>query len=75
VTWGCCLGRLALVDELDAALEVEPEAGGLGADDGDGPGDEAENQQQDEEVAAAIRHGLRGKVVPRTLSVVLTLTA
>jgi hypothetical protein len=54
---GLRLGRLALVDELDAALEVEAELGLLRRDDRDRPGDEAEDQQEDEEIATAIGHG------------------
>ena len=54
---GRLLGRrLALVDELDAALEVEAELGVLLRDDVERPGDQAEDDQQDEERAAAFGH-------------------
>ena len=45
--------RLALVDELHAALEVEPELRVPAGDGEDRPGDEPEDQQQDEGGAAA----------------------
>ena len=57
--------RLALVDELDAALEVEAEHGLLGLDGAGDPGDHdqrAENQpddqEQDEPIALTIGHRL-----------------
>jgi hypothetical protein len=52
---------LALVDELDAALEVQAELGLLGRDDHRGGGDQPEDQEQDEQRAAAIRHGPGGE--------------
>ena len=50
------LRRLALVDELDAALEVETQFGLLGDDHHRRHGDEAEHREQDEEVATTIGH-------------------
>jgi hypothetical protein len=44
--------RLALVDELDATLEVETEGRLLARDDEDRPCDQSEDEQQDEERAA-----------------------
>ncbi len=41
-------GRLALVDELDAALEVQAELGVLPGDHVEGRGEQAEHDQQDE---------------------------
>ncbi len=56
------LGRLALVDELDAALEVEAELGRLGQDRDRGSRDQAEDDQQNEEMATAFGHpGGRGQ--------------
>ena len=50
------LRRLALVDELDAALQVEAELRRLGQDRRGRPCDQTEDDQQDEQVAAAFRH-------------------
>jgi len=47
---------LALVDELDAALEVEALLGGLGHDDHEGRDQQAQDHQQDEAVASAVGH-------------------
>ena len=55
-------GRLALVDELDAALEVQAELRRLRRDDHRGGGDQSEDQEQDEQRAAAIGHGPGGRV-------------
>ena len=49
-------GRLALVDELDAALEVEAELGRLVGDDQRRDDDQPEHEEQDEEVAAPVAH-------------------
>ena len=50
------LGRLALVDEPDAALEVEAELRRVGEENGRGARDQPEDDQQDEQMAAAFRH-------------------
>jgi len=42
-------GRLCVVDELDAALEVQAEDGRLGQDNRDRAADEGDDDQQDEE--------------------------
>ena len=56
------LGRLALVDELDATLEVEAELGRLGQDRDRGSRDQAEDDQQNKEMATAFGHpGGRGQ--------------
>ena len=46
-------GRLALVDQLDPALEVEAELGRLAGDDQARDDDQAEDEEQDEEIAGA----------------------
>ena len=52
------LGRLALVDELDAALEVEAEPRRLGRDREQRRGEQTRDEKQDEAVAAAVGHRL-----------------
>jgi hypothetical protein len=49
-------GRAPLQDELDAALEVEPELGWLLGDDNRRDGDQAEDEEQNEEVGASFAH-------------------
>jgi len=49
VDHGLRRGRLSLVDELDAALEVQAELGVLGGDDCDRAADEGGDDEQDEE--------------------------
>jgi hypothetical protein len=51
------LRRLGLVDQRDAALQVEAEAGLLRRDDEEGRRQEARDEQQDEEIAATVGHG------------------
>ena len=51
---GALRGRLGLVDELDAALEVEAQERLLGGDHRHRRGDQAEHEQQDEAVALTI---------------------
>ena len=58
---------LALVDELDAALEVEAEARLLGRDHDHRRGQEAEHQQDHEEVASAGGHRVRDLAVPAAI--------
>ncbi len=53
---GLLLGRPRLVDELDAALEVEAELRRLGEDHRQRCGEQAHDREQDEDVAAAIGH-------------------
>ena len=48
--------RLGLVDELDAALEVEAQPRLLRRDDDGRGGDQARDQEQDQAVAAAVGH-------------------
>ena len=57
MTFGAA-GRLALVDELDAALEVEAELASACVERSTTAraGDQPEDDQQDEEVAAAVGH-------------------
>ena len=50
------LGRLALVDEPDAALEVEAELRRVREENGRRARDQPEDDQQDEQMAAAFRH-------------------
>jgi hypothetical protein len=54
-------GRLCLVDELDAALEVQAERRPARRDDVDRRGDQGEDDEQDEEGAAAFGHGEAGE--------------
>ena len=49
-------GRRALVDELDAALEVKAELGRLAGDDQRRDADQAKDKEQDEEVFAPFAH-------------------
>ena len=50
------LGRLGLVDQLDAALEVQAALGRLGQDDRQRAGQEQADEQQDAEVPGAVVH-------------------
>ncbi len=54
VTTGLCGRRLALVDELDPALEVESQDRPLGGDHDHRGGDQAHHEEQDEAVTLAI---------------------
>jgi hypothetical protein len=49
-------GGLGLVDELDAALQVEAQAGLFRSNDCEGRGDQPGDDQQDQPVAAAVGH-------------------
>jgi hypothetical protein len=51
------LGRLGLVDEADAALEIQALAGLLRHDDDGARDEQTRYEQQDEEVASAVGHG------------------
>ena len=51
---GLCGRALALVDELDAALEIEAQNRPLGGEHDDRGGDQAHHEEQDEAVTLAI---------------------
>ena len=55
------LGGLALIDEPDAALEVEAELRRVREQDGGRACEQAEDDQQDEKVAAAFGHEVPGR--------------
>ena len=59
---GLLRGRLGLVDELDAAAQVEAELRLLRRDDEERRREEPGDEEQDEEVAPAVGHGTVARV-------------